>query len=537
MILRLKNKPQVLSISSFKAVATLCLIALILPLSGYTQSPKRAFKKATKKNTASAYTQFIKKYPSSKFAQKAKLYRTALDSIEIVIGTYLGNEKRNYYGNKAPNKLDTIWKIYLGEGISPAYGKDKLWKGAGWTGQPLAVREKGKNILIQGAFDYNLKKIDAETGKIIWQTKFDDILKGTGSIWVNHNAENIENRYIIIQGSRKGRYAKPNDKHVTSLRAVSYTSGKLLWKLNVKKTDSYSRDVDGSALVIKDTAYLALENGIFTVFSPDPKKQELLDGMMQPKVYKEHIYYNKKDIALHGGDLVAESSPALLGNRVFTPSGSGHVYGYNTLTGKTDFDFYTGTDLNGSPAVTNDSCLIVTVEKQYMPGPGGVFKLNPAKGDGKACVEWFYPVPSEKWIHWEGGIIGSAAINDAYVDKNTAKITVFSDITGHLHIVRHDKIAEGKMAIGPDGKTKYPVPQVLFIEETVPAISSPIIVGNKIIVATDRGLFLYEIDLKNNTLKRLDKTHSLELDATPIAFDGKIYIACRNGFMYCFGQK
>ncbi|MDF1551178.1 MAG: hypothetical protein P1P88_25380, partial [Bacteroidales bacterium] len=59
------------------------------------------------------------------------------ENIEVLISTFLGNGSRNYYGNEAPERLDSVWKIYLGEGISPAYGTDKVWKGAGWTGQPL----------------------------------------------------------------------------------------------------------------------------------------------------------------------------------------------------------------------------------------------------------------------------------------------------------------------------------------------------------------------------------------------------------------
>ena len=83
------------------------------------------------------------------------------DNIEILISTFLGNSSRNYYGNKAPENLNPVWKLYLGEGVSPAYGKQKVWKGAGWTGQPLLVRENNELFLIQGAFDYNLKKIKA----------------------------------------------------------------------------------------------------------------------------------------------------------------------------------------------------------------------------------------------------------------------------------------------------------------------------------------------------------------------------------------
>jgi hypothetical protein len=155
--------------------------------------------------------------------------------IEVLISTFLGNEKRNYYGNEAPDKLDSVWKIYLGEGISPAYGTDKVWKGAGWTGQPLLVKEDDELYLIQGAFDYHLKKIRAKTGELVWQYKFEDILKGTGTIWVNKNTDNPENKYIIMQGSRLGFWNSHDDKYIPSFRAVSYLTGKELWRMNVKK--------------------------------------------------------------------------------------------------------------------------------------------------------------------------------------------------------------------------------------------------------------------------------------------------------------
>ena len=460
------------------------------------------------------------------------------NEIDILISTFLGNEKRNYYGNEAPNKLDTIWKIYLGEGVSPAYGKEKVWKGAGWTGQPLLVRENNELYLIQGAFDYNLKKINAKTGEVIWQYKFDDILKGTASIWHNTKAKNIEHEYVIIQGSRLGYWNTLEDKYIPSLRAVSYISGKELWRLNVKKTDSYSRDVDGSALVINDTAYLALENGIFTVFDPNPSKQSMLDGKKQPNVYQEIQYYTKKDIELHGNDLVSESSPTLLNNKVYTLSGTGRIYGYNLKTKKNDWEFYIGTDLNGSAPATDDGCLLIPVEKQYMPGPGGVMKINPLKPLNERVV-WFYPTQIKKWYHWEGGIIGSVSCNDSYVEDNEKHFAVFLDVGGELTVVDHKNIEKRKMVLGPDSISKYPTPKLIAKAQIPGTISTPIIVKDKIIAATDNGIFLYKlIKTKKNKyeLKLLDKIEGLEIDATPIVWDGRVYIAVRNGYMYCFGS-
>jgi len=456
---------------------------------------------------------------------------------DVVIETYLGNEKRNYYGNEAPEKLDLIWKLYLGEGISPAYGNPlKLWKGAGWTGQPLYIREQSGDYLILGAFDYNLKKINAKTGKLTWEYRFDDIIKGSATFWENKKDSNPETKYVIIQGGRRGYWNDINDKFIPSLRAVSYVTGKELWSLNSKRTESYSRDVDGSALIINDTAYLALENGIFTVFNPDPAKVELMEERLQPKVYKEIQYYTDYDVKFHNHDVVSESSPAYLKGNVYTASGSGHVYGYNINAGKNVWDFYTGTDMDGSPAVTYDSCLMISVEKQYMPGNGGVLKLNPAKQNADA-VEWYFPTENKKWYHWEGGIIGSVAINDHYVSADERHIAVFIDVAGHLFVVEHDKLNKSKTVLGPDDKTIYKTPKLLFDKKIEGTISTPIIVNDKIIAATDKGLYLFKIDLNENTLVLLDHIPDMEIDATPIAVDGKIYIACRDGWFYCFGEK
>lgn len=461
-----------------------------------------------------------------------------IPKVEVLSSTFLGNEKRNYYGNEAPEKLDLVWKIYLGEGISPAYGIDKVWKGAGWTGQPLLVKENGELYLIQGAFDYHLKKIRASTGEIIWQYKYEDILKGTGTIFENRNASNTQDRYIIMQGSRLGFWNTLDDKYIPSYRAVSYLTGKELWRLNVKKTESYSRDVDASALVLNDTAYITLENGIFTIFDPNPGNQERLDGLMQPKILNEIKYYDANDLNLRGDNIETESSPTFLKGKIYTLSGTGRIYGYNISKKENDWEYYIGTDLNGSAPATDDDCLLIPVEKQYMPGNGGVMKINPAK-NGNDCVVWFYPTPNKKWFHWEGGIIGSVSCNDEYADKDEDHFAVFLDVSGELTIVDHQKIEKGKFALGPDSITKFPMPRLIAKANIPGTISSPIIVKNKIIAATDNGLFLYELvkNKKSYELKLLDKVEGLEIDATPVVWDGRVYIAVRDGFMYCFGEK
>ena len=449
------------------------------------------------------------------------------------ISTYLGSNQRNYYGNKAPDTLEVLWKLNLGEGISPAYGNpNKVWKGAGWTGQALFIREGNKDFLIQPSFDYNLKKINANTQEIIWEYKFDDILKGSPVLWENKTAKNKEEHFVILQGSRRGIGNNLNSPKVYSYRAISYHTGNELWRMNVKQTISYSRDVDGTAIIINDTAYIPLENGIFTVFSPDKRKAKKKKGFYEPKVYQEINYFKLSDTLSHGTNIEIESAPALLNNRIYTTAGCGRVYGYNIAKRDTDWIFEIGSDLDGSPTATYDNKLLIPVEKDYIKGKGGVYKLNPSKLPENS-VEWFYPTPDKKWFHWHGGLVGSVATNDAYSDS--LHLAAFVGIDGYLNIIQHDSISEF-MALGTDAKTLYPTPHLIYRRFVGGTISTPIFVENKLIVALDEALYLFEIQANGNVVE-LAKHSPIEIDATPIAMDGKIYIASRDGYLYCFGRK
>ncbi len=456
-------------------------------------------------------------------------------TIEVKIGTFLGNDQRNCYGNRAPSSLNVLWKHYLGKGktvISRKSGS-RIWAGAGWTGQPLLVEENGRLYIIQGAYDHHLKKIDADSGKLVWQYKFDDVVKGTGTIWINPSARNTEEKYIILQGSRLGVGNYLDTKYIPSYRAISYITGKELWRMNVKWTDSYSRDVDGSALIIRDTAYIGLENSLFTVFDPDPQKANIRDGMLQPEIFQELKLYEKQDVTHHRYNVVTESSPSLLGNRIFIASGSGHVYGYNLKTKKLDWDFYIGSDIDGSAVVTIDRCLLISVEKQFIPGPGGAYKLDPSKNPGESVV-WFYPTGNTHFGSWEGGIIGSIGITDSYQMEFYDPLAAFIGIDGYLYVVKHTIIDKKSKSPGPDAVKLYYKPLLVFKEYVGPSISTPVFVRNKLIVAGYHGvrLYKYDTDYKFELLDQFDA----RFESTPIAFDGKIYLASRDGYLYCFGD-
>jgi outer membrane protein assembly factor BamB len=455
---------------------------------------------------------------------------------EVLSGTFRGNSGRNFYGKDAPSRLDVLWKFHLGEGetvISRRLGS-RIWAGAGWTGQPLLVREGADTFLIQGAYDHKLHKINISNGKEKWSYMFDDVVKGTGTIWQDTKAKKPENSLVILQGSRLGVGNYLDSEFIPSYRAISYFTGKELWRLDVRWAGSYSRDVDGSCLMIGDTAYIGLENGIFMVFDPDPDSAKLRDSMLQPKIIQESVLYTKEDIESHKKNVVTESSPALLGDRVYVASGSGHVYGYNLAKRNLDWDFFTGSDMDGSVVVTSDSCLLVSLEKQYIKGRGGIFKLNPKLPPDSAVV-WYYEVGDTAYESWEGGVIGTVGINDYYVNREESHLAAISALDGNTYIIDHQKIDSINISLGPDSLSHYPSPVFVCKLETGPSISSPVFTSENLVVASYHGVFLYKYT-KDLVFELLD-TFPLMVEASPLLWGRKVYLAGRDGFLYCFGEN
>ena len=55
-----------------------------------------------------------------------------------------------------------------------------------------------------------------------------------------------DDKYLVLAGSRRGYPSSFTDPSLAPYRAVSFGTGKEMWRLPVPLTASYSRDVDGS---------------------------------------------------------------------------------------------------------------------------------------------------------------------------------------------------------------------------------------------------------------------------------------------------
>jgi len=480
----------------------------------------------------------------------------------ILSGTFLGDGRHSSYGGgPAPASLKLIWKLKIGQGFTRRKSDEKrvLWAGTGWTGQCTLVEQDGHSWLLVGGYDHRLRKIDASSGVVAWSYKFDDVIKGTNTVFVNPRPSGKDDRLVVVAGSRRGSEYAVGDARIAPLRAIAFGSGRELWRFPVPKTDNYSQDVDSSALLIGDALYAPVESGY--VYRIDPSRTETWGAYRRPKVLTTSPrLYTSADARAHpdigGANVAIEASPARLGNRLFIASGSGHLYGLRLPDLKVAWDFKTGSDIDGTTIVARDGKLLQAIEREYIKGPGGVFLLDPAKAPAASPV-WYFPTANRGYSEWGGGVVGSVATNESAYPKGTRpRLAAFLSVDGNLYVTAVDTLSR-KRALGPDGVTRYPVPAEVFRERVGGSISTPVIVGDTIVAASsEKVVRLYRIEYlpadgsEGVLLKAQDGsswrvrvrrtgefTTGGPVESTPLVRGGRVYIGCRDGYLYCLGDR
>ena len=473
---------------------------------------------------------------------------------ELLVPTYLGNDRRRFYGRGVPQGLNLLHQLPLGSGRSYLGRSLKVWTGAGWTGQPTIIKDFGKTYAILGAFDHHLRKLDLATNQVVWQYKFDDILKGSSTVYIDPLASN-DNRVVILQGSRRGvqnpiRTPKP----VPSFRAVSFRTGQELWRLNLRLTRSFSRDNDSSAINLGNGLLFNVgENGIGYFLNSATATATSKDGILQPQVFSELKLYQDSDARRYGGNLVAESSPARLNDRIFLAAGGGRIYGISTTTREIIWQFLAGGDLNGTLAISDENKLFCAVEREKIPGRGGVFKLDPNKPPQEA-VEWFFPTLNRGFSTWKGGIVGSVALNDEYRSPEIPALFATNSIDGNLYIGSQHQIT-GTQVKGPFLQKTYNTPFVAFQKRLGASISTPVFTdGNRLVAAGYNGVYLFQLNFEPTTSAEPNALQSdggnfyrlrveeigrfkpgISFESTPVVWDGIVRICSRDGWMYTLG--
>lgn len=478
----------------------------------------------------------------------------SLDGDGIKVSTFLGGPSRRFYGRgPVPEKLDVIWKFRLGSGKTSGTASSKgpvTWSGSGWTGQPTIVKDKGRLYLIASSYDHKLRRIDAETGEEVWSYEYPDVIKGTNTVFLNPSPTGEDDRLLVGCGSRRGNGTGLGGAGVAPYRCLTFGSGKEVWRLPVPRTKAYSQDADSSGLLIDGSFYEAVESGY--IYRLDPTRTEPFGAFRRPKALASTLLYEPSDSAKHGGNLLPEGSPTLVGDRLFIASGAGHLYGLSLPDLKKVWDFRTGSDLDSSPALTKTGKLLVGIEKQYIAGKGGAMMVDPSKSPADAVV-WYFPTGDRAFVDWAGGIIGSISINDEYdPDQTRPALAAFSAIDGNLYLVSQDQLADGTVA-GFDGKTRYPTPVLVAKHNIGGAISTPIIVDDHIVACGyDAKVHVFRIsydapdgvkltarngEAVSVAIKEVATFKTGAIESTPVVWRGRIYIGSRDGYLYCLGEK
>ena len=480
----------------------------------------------------------------------------------IKIASFLGGSLRRSYGiGPAPATLDLVWKFKIGSGFTRRKSDEKpvLWSGAGWTGQCTVVRDKGRDYLLLGGYDHNLHKIDAETGVQVWKCAFDDVIKGTNTVIANPHPTSEADRIIVVSGSRRGSSYKVRDPRIAPLRAVSFTTGKELWRLPVPKSLNYSQDVDSSPLLFDGVLYAPVEPGY--VYALDPFHTRKVGAHREPIVLgRSPRLFTAADARAHpdtgGANVALEASPARVGDMLYVGSGSGHVYGLRLPALEIAWDFHTASDIDGTAVIGRDGRLLQTIEKEYVKQPGGVYAFDATRTPASS-PDWYFPTPNRGIAEWQGGAVGSIAVND---ESNPAghhpRLAAFISVDGPLRVLAPDALT-ARTARGPGASSAVPVPTQVFSAYLDGGISTPIIVGDSLIAAGyDRKVHLYRItytraaDGAKGALaspdgsswkvavsqKAVFKAGGV-FESTPIVWGGHVYIASRDGYLYCLGTR
>jgi outer membrane protein assembly factor BamB len=465
------------------------------------------------------------------------------DGEGIKIATFLGDATRRFYGRgPAPKALDVVWRTEIGSGWSSGKAEDdppSVWAGTGWTGQPALVRQGDRLLLLVGGYDHALHKLDARDGHRIWRREYDDILKSSPSVFENPAATGGDDRYIVCAGSRRGYPMELDDPDIAPYRAFTLGTGDELWRLPVPQTAAYTRDCDGSGVYLDGRLYIGVESG--WLYALDPLATEPFGDQLDDR---------------HADDLALEASPALLGDRLYIASGAGHLYGLTLDTLEIVYDRRIGSDMNGTAVPTLSGKLLVPVEKQYIDGRGGMMLIDPAR-PADADPDWYFPTANRRLGDWRGGVIGSAAVNDAANgDGRHPALAAFSAIDGNLYVVAQDVLADEEVE-GPNGEKGLATPRLVFSADIGGSISTPIIVGDSIVAAGyDEAVHLYRITYRKaregaegalpsrsgdwwqvGVRETARQAIGASIESTPIMWDGRVYVGARDGYFYCLGGR
>ncbi len=382
--------------------------------------------------------------------------------------------------------------------------------------------------MVFGAYDFKIHFLDAETGdRLLPDFVGGDIFKGSVVV-------DPDGYPLIFMGCADDKWRIIAIDRDEPTELFNLDSNKLPRKV-------WYGDWDSSVVIRNDYAFEGGENSHFYILKLNRGYDSTGRVTVDPQIVLDHPGWTASLLEKLGSrDVSIENSPCLVGDRVYFSNGGGLVQGLDvsaTLREPTKgeapavgaeaypkvFHYWTGGDTDSTIVADEQGYLYVcqhsdtrsALAVQRYNDMGQIIKLDPRKaGEGEDPVVW-----AQKATKKSGGESGVWATPCLYKDM--------------LYVPTH-----GGALLGIDRWTGEQVWQKILTEH---AWASCVVVDGTLIVGDTHGV-LHAWDVSDT---RVDPPVvwecSLEsgsaLESTPAVWKGRIYVGCRDGFFYCFGDR
>ena len=454
--------------------------------------------------------------------------QTAFEGLSM----FRGNASRTYYGEgPVPSRPEILWKFGPMSGRSTNGGVTSVWSGTGWTGQPCVFERDGRTWVVFGAYDYKIHFLDGETGEeLLPPFAGNDLMKGSVVV-------DPDGYPLIYMGCRdnKWRVIAIDREKPTELFALD--ADKLPRKI-------WNDDWDASTVIHNDYAFEGGENGHFYIVKLNRGYDSEGKVTVDPQIVLDHVGWTSSLIEKNGSkDVGIENSPCLVGDRVYFSNSGGLVQGLDitpTLRVLSPgeqpaqgaeaypkvFHFWAGGDMDATIVADEEGYLYAAqhsdntytrsaASKARQKEVGQIMKLDPRKtGAGENPLVWSVAVTKVS-----GGEFGVWATPALYKDM--------------LYVPTH-----GGALLGIDRFTGEVVWQKPFPEH---AWASCAVVDGILVVGDTYGV-LHAYDVSNTRVDppeiwQIKVPSGSALESTVAVWKGRIYVGCRDGYFYCFGDR
>jgi outer membrane protein assembly factor BamB len=422
---------------------------------------------------------------------------------------FRGNPTRTFFGGGDVSTEPTVQWTYPDSamcGSSSVGGETTVWCGTGWTGQPVVwERPDGITEVIFGAYDHAVHFVDADTGEDL-RPPFptSDIIKGSVTL-------DPDGYPLLYFGSRDNKLR---------IVALDRDEPTLLWSIDATEVNGiWNNDWDSNPVIVDDIMYEGGENGWF--FGVVLNRGYDSDGKVtiDPDVVLAMPGYNDELLSNSGRNVSIESSVAVYDQRVYFTNSGGRVVGVDVSRIREGeapivFDYYTGGDIDATPAIDADGMLYLSIEHE--PSQMGPFERNRNLEVGQL-------VKLDPYTDGDPRLWGVDLTVSGNADSGSwASPALYG---GMVYLTTH----QGKL-IAVDGETG----EVVWSDEVgFHSWSSPVVVNEVLVAATCLGdIRAYAVadPRAPDPLWTVNIAGSC-LESTPAVWNGRIYLGSRDGYM------